>query len=83
MLLDSGLIDWCRDAIEDFDFAPVDIYVSLLNSKHVPVANWQVIKAYPIKWSISNFNAEENSLAIETIELAYKYFKSVKLEHAH
>ena len=74
----SRITNWCRDAIENFEFSPVDVYVSLLNSDHLPVANWQVIGAYPVKWSVSNFNAEENSLAIETIELTYQYFKTLK-----
>lgn len=76
---DSGVINWCRDAIENFDFNPTNLYISLLNTNHIPVANWQVINAYPVKWSVSNFNAEENSLVIETIELAYKYFKPINL----
>jgi phage tail-like protein len=35
---------------------------------------WNVVHAYPIKWSVSEFNAEKSQLAIESIELAYNYF---------
>jgi len=79
MFVGSGIIDWCQNAIENFEYDPVDIYVSLLNPKHVAIANWQIVNAYPVKWSISNLNAEENSLVIETIELTYRYFKTLKI----
>jgi len=39
---------------------------------------WEVIDAWPKKWSVSDFNAQENSIVVETIDLSYKYFK-VKL----
>ncbi|GHC57935.1 phage tail protein [Ulvibacter litoralis] len=77
MVTDSNLIDWCRDAIENFQFKPVDLTVKLLNDEHEPLVTWNVINAYPVKWSVDDFNAEENKLAIETIELAYNYFTLV------
>ena len=76
LMVDSDLIKWCRSAIEDFDFTPTGITIKLLNEEHQPLKTWNVVHAYPIKWSVSDFNAEENSLAIETIELAYNYFNS-------
>ncbi|PHR95278.1 MAG: glycerol acyltransferase [Leeuwenhoekiella sp.] len=76
LVTDSDLIAWCRDAIEDFQFKPTGVMVKLLNEEHQPLKTWNVVHAYPVKWSVSDFNAEENSLVIETIELAYNYFKS-------
>lgn len=77
LVMDSELIDWCRDAIESFQFDPVDITVKLLNEEHQPLMTWNVVHCYPIRWSIDDFNAEENRLAIETIELSYNYFTLV------
>jgi phage tail-like protein len=74
----SGLIMWCRDAIENFNIRPVNLVVKLLNNEHEPLMTWNVVHAYPIKWDISDFNAEENKLVIETIELVYNYFKTRK-----
>lgn len=76
LVTDSKLITWCKDAIENFDFSPTDLTIKLLNASHEPLATWSVVHAYPVKWSVSDFNAEQNSVAIETIELAYNYFKS-------
>ena len=74
MLKDSGLIKWFRNAIESFEFKPVDISVYLLNEKHEVLTSWEFKQAYPVKWVISDFKALDNSLVIETIELSYQYF---------
>ena len=75
MLKDSQLIDWFTDAIENFTFKPVDVSVYLLDENHQVLTSWDFIQAYPVKWSISDFKALENALVVETIELAYQYFK--------
>jgi phage tail-like protein len=75
----SQLTDWCKKAIEDFSFSPKNIHVFLLDkalkdSDTNPLVSWHIIHAYPVKWSVSNFNAMNNELAIETIELQYQFF---------
>jgi phage tail-like protein len=75
LLADSSLVKWCRDAIEDFNITPTDVTISLLNEEHEPLMTWNVVHAYPLKWAMADFNAEESKLVIETIELAYNYFK--------
>lgn len=74
----SAIVKWCKDAIENFVFQPVNLTVSLLNEKHVPVASWQVVNAIPKRWEISAFNAEQNSVVIETLQLSYHYFLNVR-----
>ena len=75
LLVNSDLIKWCREAVEDFIIKPTDITISLLNEKHEPLMTWSIVHAYPVKWATADFNAEENKLAIETIELVYNYFR--------
>ena len=72
--VDSSLTKWCREALEDFDIKPTNITISLLNEEHEPLMTWNVVHAYPIKWSVSEFNAEKSQLTIESVELAYNYF---------
>src|SRR6266487_1328379 len=72
MLTDSGLIKWFKDAIENFEFSPSTVLVKLLDQDHEPLVTWNFIKAWPVKWTISDFRATENAIAIETIELAYQ-----------
>ncbi len=71
---DSALIRWCRDAIENFSFAPVNLTITLLNEQREPMAAWYVYNAYPVKWSVSSFNAQESNVAVETLELQFNYF---------
>ncbi len=77
LLLDSDLIEWCRKAIENFDIKPINLTVMLLNEKHEPLLTWSVTHAYPVKWVVEDFNAEENKLVIESLELTYNYFETL------
>ncbi|EAZ83088.1 phage tail protein [Algoriphagus machipongonensis] len=77
VLVDSKVISWCRDAIEDFEFKPIDLTVKLLNEEHQPLMTWNVVHAYPVKWSVEDFNAQESKMAIESVELSYNYFKTI------
>jgi phage tail-like protein len=79
MLVGSALIAWFRDAVESFRFDPKDLVVTLLNENHEPLEAWNFVKAYPVKWSISNFNAQGNEVVVETIELAFQYFTRMEV----
>ena len=75
LLTDSKIIDWCKDAIENFEFTPATVNVTLLNENHEPLSDtMSFIRAWPVKWSISDFKAQENTVVVETMELAYNYF---------
>lgn len=74
LFVSSELISWCKNAIEDFVIEPGNITIHLLNENHESLAIWKVINAYPVKWSISDLNAEQNSVVVESIELAYQYY---------
>lgn len=74
MLTDSKVIEWCRDALQNRQFRPAQINVILLNEQHEPLKTWSIYNAWPKKWSISDFNAQDNSLVVETLDLCYSYF---------
>jgi phage tail-like protein len=75
MLTDSKVIKWCLDAFQNREFKPATINVILLNEKHEDLKRWEVINAWPKKWSVSDFNGQENNVVIETLDLSYSYFK--------
>ena len=79
MLVGSQMISWFKDAVESFQFDPKDITVTLLNGDREPLESWSFVKAYPVKWSFSNFNAQQNEIVVETIELAYQYFTRLEV----
>jgi phage tail-like protein len=78
----SGIILWCRDALENFNFSPANLTITLLNELHVPLQAWYVVNAIPKKWSISGFNAQESSIVVESITLSYQYFNVISLDTA-
>jgi len=73
----SKLLEWCQKASEGFEFKPADLVIKLLNQENEPLLSWNVVNAYPLKWAVSEFNAEESRVVIETIELTYSYFKTL------
>lgn len=79
LLKGSALIGWFRDAVESYRFDPKNVTVYLLNEEHEPLEAWTFVQAYPVKWSISSFNAQNNEIAIETIELNFQFFRRLGL----
>jgi phage tail-like protein len=75
MLTDSSVIRWFLDAFENRVFTPADIAVILMNEKGDPLRTWKLAHAIPKKWLVSDFNANENGIVIETMELTYRYFR--------
>jgi phage tail-like protein len=81
---ESKVVKWCMDAIVNFDIQPMDMLVHLLHVNRPnqnqssqgiePLMTWNIVNAWPKKWSVSDFNAEQNSITIESLELNYSYF---------
>ena len=79
-LTNSDLVKWCKDAIENLQFKPTTVDVTLLNENHEPLKEtFSFVRVWPVKWSVSDFKAQENALVVETLELAYNYFTRVQL----
>jgi phage tail-like protein len=78
MMKKTGLVKWFRNAIENFVFNPVTVKVSLLNEEHEPVMTWNFVRAYPVKWSVSDLDAGKNEIVIDTVELSYQYYTQIE-----
>jgi phage tail-like protein len=74
MLTDSAVLKWFLDAFRDRTFKPADINVILMNEKSEPLRTWKISHAIPKKWLVSDLNANESAIVIETLELTYRYF---------
>lgn len=74
MLTDSEVTKWCLAAFRDRDFRPTDISVILMNEKGEPLRTWNVVHAIPKKWLVTDLNANDNAIVVETLELMYRYF---------
>lgn len=79
LFVGSGVYQWAKDAFENFEFQPVNLLISLLNDQHTPLLSWHVVHALPKKWDISAFNAEQNTIAIETLTLTYRYYTTIRV----
>jgi phage tail-like protein len=75
LLKNSSLDTWCRNALENFKFQPLDLQVVLLGPDSTPLASWTVYRAIPLSWELSALGSTKNELAIETLTLKYKHFK--------
>ena len=80
LFIGSGITLWCKNAIENFVFVPTNVLISLLTSEHLPLQSWYVINAIPKKIQVSNFNAQENSVVVESLVLSYNYFTTIGVE---
>ena len=48
------------------------ITITLLDEEETPAASWQVINAWPTKYTAPDFNATSSEVAIETLEIAHE-----------
>ena len=46
-------------------------------NKTTPLMSWHFVDAYPVSWEVSGLNAEESSIVVESLILAYSYFNFV------
>jgi len=74
MLTDSKVIEWFLSAFRDREFQSTNIEIHLMNEKSETLRTWNIVQAIPKKWLVSDLNANESSVIIETMELTYRYF---------
>ena len=79
MIVGSPLNIEFKAAMSLFTFVPSTIFVFLFNENSIPVAAWMFIKAYPVKWSVSDLNASDKGLMIDTLELAYARMQILRI----
>ncbi|AXT61401.1 phage tail protein [Aquimarina sp. AD10] len=66
-------------AFSRFKFYPSNVLVTKFNEAGNPIGAWLFLKAYPVKWSVSDLDAQSNSVAIDTMELAYTRFQIMRI----
>jgi phage tail-like protein len=79
IVANSPFAKWCMDSMQSGlmnKIEPKSVSVKLLDpedsSSHL--AGWIFHNAYPVKWSVSKFNAQQAEILMENIELTYSYF---------
>ena len=79
LVVGSPLVIEFNTTMSLFKFAPSNVLVTLLSEESVPLASWLCMKAYPVKWSVSDLDAEANQVVIETMELAYQRLQVIRV----
>lgn len=79
MVLDSPLSIEFEVAMSTLKFSPSNVLVALLDDNGDPATAWLFYKAYPVKWSMSDFDATNNSIVVETMELAYTRYQTIRI----
>jgi phage tail-like protein len=72
------VFEWVRKCIELVEIKPMSVDVKLLNEVHEPLMTWHVVGAYPTKWAVSDLNATNNAVVVETLQMFYQYFTVAK-----
>ena len=75
LIAESAVTEWIRDAVQGFVIRPITLSVMLLDRDLEPLRTFAVVNAWPKKWTVSEFNAETSDIVVETLELAYNYFR--------
>ena len=81
-VLPSGIMAWCINAVQNFEFQPSNLLISMLNDSHIPVQSYYVVNAIPKRVEFTSLNAEQSQVAIETLVLSYDYFNILNLSAA-
>jgi phage tail-like protein len=71
---DSPLATWCRSVLEgglSQRITVQDVSLYLYDEQGSPLRKWSFQKAFPSSWKVDAFQADKNSIAIETVELTY------------
>ena len=79
MAVGSLLVAEFNATMSLFKFNPSNVLVTWLDETGVPISSWLFMTAYPVKWTVSDFVADQNQVVIETMELAYQRMQPIRL----
>lgn len=64
-----NVVEWARNCVEKFQIRPLTVVISLEDASKEQLKVWNVMNAYAVKLSISDFNSNKSEMVIETLEL--------------
>ncbi len=71
MTASMELYNWMKE-VEGGTIKRKTVVISLHDDLQKEIAKWTVISAWPAKYTVPDFNATGNEVAIETLELAHE-----------
>ena len=79
MIVGSPLNIEFNVAMSMFKFLPSNVLIALLTEEKIPVAAWMFLNAYPVKWATSDLDADQKTIVIDTLELAYQRMQMIRI----
>jgi phage tail-like protein len=79
LVVGSPLVVEFNVTMSQFKFSPSNVLVTLLDNTRIPIAGWLFMKAYPVKWSVSDLDADANAVVIEHMELTYQRMQVMRI----
>lgn len=71
---DMELYNWIKDCVEGNVERKV-VTIIALGEDGSPLATWEIVEAWPVKYTAPDFNATGSEVAIESMELAHEGLK--------
>jgi phage tail-like protein len=81
-LADNALWSWFEKGLYDGKVERHNISIILYNSDLTKKKQWDLEKAYPVKWSGPDFQSDSNQATIETVELVHHGLKMIDWANA-
>ncbi len=63
------LWNWFQEGLYDGKVKMVNPSITLYNSAHEVLQRWDLIRAYPVRWSGPSLKSDSTQVAVETLEL--------------
>jgi len=79
LFVGSPLVNEFNAAMSLFKFKSSNVLVTLLDNTRIPIAGWLCMKAFPVKWSVSDLDATSNTVVIEHMELTYQRLQVIRI----
>lgn len=71
----DALWDWCQEGISNGNVRRASLSIELYNPGGEILKTWDVLDAYPVKWTGPTLNTGNAEMAVETIEIAHHGLK--------
>ena len=76
---DKEFADWVTSVSQGQDPARQTVTIKLMDRENkASVAEWEIVNAWPCKYTAPDLKAESNEAAFESVELAHEGFKRTK-----
>jgi phage tail-like protein len=67
---EEAMLVWFKATVTAVN--PTDLAITLYDSAGHPQRAWSFAQAYPVKWTVSDFNAGGSEVMTETLEIAHQ-----------